>query len=65
MILAWLVAEDDGAKSKIKDLLSDQDQDLGVIKATIQEQLSDIEEDSDDQEARDTREMLATLLQFL
>ncbi|OAX84585.1 hypothetical protein ACJ72_01037 [Emergomyces africanus] len=36
VILAWLVAEDDGAKSKIKTLLSDRDEDLGVIKATLQ-----------------------------
>ena len=36
VILAWLVAEDDGAKTKIKALLSDQDQDLKVIKSTLQ-----------------------------
>ncbi|EEH18810.2 hypothetical protein PABG_01129 [Paracoccidioides brasiliensis Pb03] len=63
VILAWLVAEDDGAKSKINTLLSDHDENLEVIKATLQEQLNDLDETSTDEE--DTREMLGTLLQFL
>lgn len=36
MILAWLVAEDDGAKKKIQDLLTDRDENLGTIKMTLQ-----------------------------
>ncbi|PGH11192.1 hypothetical protein AJ79_05034 [Helicocarpus griseus UAMH5409] len=36
VILAWLIAEDDGARTKVKTLLSDRDEDLGVIKATLQ-----------------------------
>ncbi|EFE35158.1 uncharacterized protein ARB_06115 [Trichophyton benhamiae CBS 112371] len=36
VILAWLVAEDDGAKAKIKSLMADQDEDLGVIRGTLQ-----------------------------
>jgi beta-catenin-like protein 1 len=36
VILAWLVAEDDGASNKIQSLLSDRDESLVVIKATIQ-----------------------------
>ncbi|KAK2798178.1 hypothetical protein FQN51_007864 [Onygenales sp. PD_10] len=63
VILAWLVAEDDGAKSKIKSLLADRDEDLGLIKATLQEQLSDLDETSAEED--DTREMLRTLMQFL
>ncbi|KAG5289885.1 DUF1716 domain-containing protein [Histoplasma ohiense] len=63
VILAWLVAEDDGAKVKIKSLLLEQDEDLGVIKATLQEQINDLDETSADE--LDTREMLGTLLQFL
>lgn len=36
VILAWLVAEDDGAKSKISSLLADRDEDLSLIRATLQ-----------------------------
>lgn len=36
VILAWLVAEDDGASNKIQSLLADRDESLVVIKATIQ-----------------------------
>lgn len=36
VILAWLVAEDDGARKKIQILLADRDESLAVIKATIQ-----------------------------
>lgn len=36
MILAWLVAEDDGAKRKIVSLLADRDEDLSLVKATLQ-----------------------------
>ena len=43
MILAWLIAEDDGAKSKVQALLSDQDQDLSVLKATLQGSLNSVE----------------------
>ncbi|PGH34025.1 beta-catenin-like protein 1 [[Emmonsia] crescens] len=63
VILAWLVAEDDGAKMKIKTLLSDRDEDFSVIKATLQEQLNGLDETTTDE--LDTREMLGTLLQFL
>ncbi|KLJ07869.1 hypothetical protein EMPG_16651 [Blastomyces silverae] len=63
VILAWLVAEDDGAKAKVKSLLSDRDEDLAVIKTTLQEQLNGLDGTSADE--LDTREMLGTLLQFL
>ncbi|RAH49449.1 DNA-directed RNA polymerase II core subunit RPB2 [Aspergillus brunneoviolaceus CBS 621.78] len=36
VILAWLVAEDDGAKRKIVSLLADRDEDLSLVKATLQ-----------------------------
>jgi beta-catenin-like protein 1 len=36
VILAWLVAEDEGASRKIQNLLADRDESLAVIKATIQ-----------------------------
>lgn len=36
VILAWLVAEDDGAKQKITTLLSDRDEDLSLLRKTLQ-----------------------------
>lgn len=36
VILAWLVAEDDGAGKRIQILLADRDESLAVVKATIQ-----------------------------
>lgn len=79
--MSWLIAEDDGAKNKIKDLLSDRDEHLSVIKATLQGKLSVLHEhfatltqgteqlsgleETDDTDEEDTKEMLSTLLQFL
>jgi beta-catenin-like protein 1 len=36
IILAWLVAEDDGAGRRIQSLLADRDETLAVVRATIQ-----------------------------
>lgn len=36
VILAWLVAEDDGARAKIESLLADQDDTLKSVKASLQ-----------------------------
>ena len=36
VILAWLVAEDDGARTKIQGLLADRDESLKDVKATLQ-----------------------------
>ena len=36
VILAWLVAEDDGARTKIQSLLEDQDDGLESVKITLQ-----------------------------
>ncbi|KAK0617552.1 Catenin-beta-like protein [Immersiella caudata] len=63
VILAWLVAEDGGAREKIQALLADRDETFAVIKSTIQEQIDGIETESD--EGKDTKEMLSTLAQFL
>lgn len=35
VILAWLVAEDDGAKRKIVSLLADRDETLSLIHSTL------------------------------
>jgi len=40
VILAWLVAEDDGAKQKVVSLLKDRDEDLSLIRGTLQGELS-------------------------
>lgn len=63
VVLAWLVAEDGGAKKTIKKFLADRDETLSVIKDSIQEQIDGI--DTDDAEGKDTRDMLSTLVQFL
>ncbi|KAG5950927.1 hypothetical protein E4U53_004163 [Claviceps sorghi] len=61
--LAWLVAEDAGARRKIKQLLAERDEDLTVLAGILSEQqrgLDTLEEDS-----KDVSDMLGTLLQFL
>ena len=63
VILAWLVAEDDGAGRKIRALLADRDETLAVLGETIQEQIDGI--DADNEEGKDARDMLSTLKGFL
>ncbi|KAK4149648.1 Catenin-beta-like protein [Chaetomidium leptoderma] len=63
VILAWLVAEDDGARKKIQGLLADRDETFAVVRETIQEQIDGI--DAESEESKETREMLTTLVQFL
>ncbi|PMD45155.1 DUF1716-domain-containing protein [Hyaloscypha variabilis F] len=63
VILAWLVAEDDGASKRIQTLLADRDESLAVVKATIQEQLDTIVGDTEEETI--TKDMLGTLVQFL
>ncbi|KAI1283872.1 Catenin-beta-like protein [Xylaria sp. FL0933] len=63
VVLAWLVAEDGGAKKTIWELLAARDESPGVIKETIQEQIEGI--DTEDTDGKDTREMLLTLIKFL
>lgn len=63
VILAWLVAEDDGARKKIQALLADRDETLATIKETIQEQIDGI--DAETEEGKETKEMLTTLAGFL
>jgi len=63
VIMAWLIAEDDGARKKIRTSLADRDETVAVIRATIQEQIDGMEAESE--EGKDTKEMLSTLAQFL
>ncbi|KAJ9228432.1 hypothetical protein DTO166G5_8587 [Paecilomyces variotii] len=62
VILAWLVAEDDGAKKKIEALLADRDEDLSLVRGTLEEQIEGLGEE--DAGERDLKGMLETLLQF-
>lgn len=69
VILAWLVAEDDGAKKKIMDMLAERDEGLADLRSTLQEQLDGIEEPKENEKG-DTEEgmlkdMLGTLIGFL
>ncbi|KAL2841487.1 Catenin-beta-like protein [Aspergillus pseudodeflectus] len=63
VILAWLVAEDDGARKKIVSALADRDEDLSLIRRTLQEQIEGLSEEGPGE--KDHKEMLQTLLQFL
>ncbi|KAJ5180853.1 hypothetical protein N7492_004063 [Penicillium capsulatum] len=63
VILAWLIAEDDGAKKKVVALLAERDEDLSLIRGTLQEQLEGLSEEEAGQ--KDVKDMLSTLLQFL
>ncbi|XDG04718.1 hypothetical protein ABKA04_004333 [Annulohypoxylon sp. FPYF3050] len=66
VILAWLIAEDDGAKKTIRKLLADQDETFDVIRRTLEEQIKGIEaSDSKNQDPWDLKEMLSTLVDFL
>ncbi|CBX97723.1 predicted protein [Plenodomus lingam JN3] len=59
-ILAWLVAEDDGAKQAIVKALSERDESLADVKKTLQEQLNGVLAVEPAE-----REMLETLVRFL
>ncbi|KAK3998169.1 Catenin-beta-like protein [Cladorrhinum sp. PSN332] len=63
VVLAWLIAEDDGARKKIQALLADRDENFGTIKTTIEEQIEGL--DIETEQGRETKEMLTALVQFL
>ena len=63
LVLSWLVAEDDGARKKIVTLLEERDESLDDVKKTLKEQVEGMEDDDD--EARNVKEMLTTLMTFL
>ncbi|QSZ33354.1 hypothetical protein DSL72_002942 [Monilinia vaccinii-corymbosi] len=65
VILAWLVAEDEGAEKKVRGLLAERDEGLEMLRETIQEQLDIMVAGDGDGEEKMTRDMLGTLLQFL
>jgi beta-catenin-like protein 1 len=63
VILAWLIAEDDGAREKIRALLADRDETFRDLRVRIEEQLN--ETDGETAEGKETRDMLSTLMDFL
>ncbi|GKT50881.1 beta-catenin-like protein 1 [Colletotrichum spaethianum] len=63
VILAWLIAEDAGAKKKVQKLLAADEKDLTAIKATLEEYRCDL--DLDRPEHKDLSDMLTTLMGFL
>lgn len=64
VIIAWLVAEDTGARGKLQALLADRDETFQDVKNTLNEQLETINASTEDEDS-DLQEMLATLLQHL
>lgn len=64
VVLAWLIAEDDGARKKIKASLADRDETVDVIRTSLQERLDAID-DKESPEGKDSAEMLTALLEFL
>ncbi|KAJ0376529.1 hypothetical protein COL26b_005153 [Colletotrichum chrysophilum] len=63
VILAWLAAEDAGAKRRIQKLLGKDGQDLAAVRATLQEYREDL--DLEKPQHKDLAEMLTTLMDFL
>ncbi|OHW99405.1 DUF1716 domain-containing protein [Colletotrichum incanum] len=63
VILAWLIAEDAGAKKKVQKLLAADGKDLAAIKTTLEEYRRDL--DLDRPEHTDLADMLTTLMNFL
>lgn len=65
VILAWLVAEDGGAKKRIVELLADRDEGLKEVKATLVEQMEGITGDDLGEGDLMLKDMLGTLIGFL
>ncbi|RPB20198.1 DUF1716 domain protein [Terfezia boudieri ATCC MYA-4762] len=69
LIVAWLCAEDDGARRRVEEELGKRSVGISVVRETLKEQLVGLEEGAEegevDEEAKHVREMLRTLIQFL
>jgi beta-catenin-like protein 1 len=63
-ILAWLVAEDDGARAHIRQLLADRDENFSLVKNTLQEQLDSMNASAEGEDGV-MKDMLGTLIGFL
>ncbi|KZF24298.1 DUF1716-domain-containing protein [Xylona heveae TC161] len=65
LVIAWLVAEDDGARSEISKRLGEQGHTLSDVKRSLQERLDEMEGGDESEELVSAKEMLTTLMQFL
>ncbi|RDA95644.1 hypothetical protein CP533_1198 [Ophiocordyceps camponoti-saundersi (nom. inval.)] len=63
VLLAWLVAEDGGARKRIQQLLADKDESLIAVATIIKEQREAL--DTTEEDSSDMSDMLGTLLEFL
>lgn len=63
VILAWLAAEDKGAKQNIKKLLAGRDEDLGSLRGLMQEQQEGL--DTSEEDNKDLSDMLGALIELL
>ncbi|KAL9595627.1 MAG: hypothetical protein Q9219_006333 [cf. Caloplaca sp. 3 TL-2023] len=64
VILAWLVAEDGGAKTRIRGLLDERDESLEVLRTSLQDQLKSIDANAEHSDSV-YQDMLATLIDCL
>ena len=64
VILSWLIAEDDGARRRVKKLLEDEGENLENVKQSLKEQLDGIDAEHSTEQA-DVKEMLGSLLACL
>lgn len=66
VILAWLVAEDSGARAKIQDLLAERDETFEDLRKMLREQLEGMDARGNDEDGDGVmKDMLGTLVGFL
>lgn len=65
LILAWMCAEDGGAKKKIVSLLEEQKLGLQSIRKTLRESVILMGDEDLDTDQQETRDMLTTLISFV
>ncbi|RBQ94854.1 hypothetical protein VDGD_05627 [Verticillium dahliae] len=63
IVLAWLVAEDSGARATIERLFADQGENLEVLRKSLKGQLDDLGDEVD--RTSDKKDMLGALLHFV
>ncbi|KAL8971481.1 MAG: hypothetical protein Q9197_003252 [Variospora fuerteventurae] len=64
VVLAWLVAEDEGAKERVKVLLRERDEGLEVVRGTLEDQLNSMETNAEDRDVV-FQDILTTLVEHL
>ncbi|KAI4289191.1 MAG: hypothetical protein L6R35_001545 [Caloplaca aegaea] len=64
VVLAWLVAEDEGAKERVKALLGERDEGLEVVRGTLEDQLNSMDTNAEDRDVV-FQDILTTLMEHL